>query len=72
MGKYISKFEKEEIDSETFMELTEVHLKDMGLPIGPRRKILKYIRESSQNVRQSNEDLFFLFRDLFGRMPKKC
>ena len=43
LGEYAGVFEMERVDRDALPDLTEDDLKDMGLPIGPRRKILKAI-----------------------------
>lgn len=43
LEKYIEAFTANEIDFDTLRHLTEHDLKDLGLPIGPRRKILAAI-----------------------------
>jgi class 3 adenylate cyclase/tetratricopeptide (TPR) repeat protein len=45
LTEFASVFEEERIDFETLPELTDLDLKDLGLPLGPRRKLLKAIRE---------------------------
>ncbi len=43
LGKYAELFALHEIDEETLPHLTNQDLKEMGLPIGPRRKLLTAI-----------------------------
>lgn len=38
-GRYIELFEQHEIDADALPALTESHLKEMGLPLGPRVKL---------------------------------
>ena len=45
LEKYARVFEENEITHAALPELTEVDLKEMGLPIGPRRIVLKAARE---------------------------
>ena len=45
LDRYAPAFRDQEIDAESLRELTEADLERMGLPIGPRRKLLKAIRE---------------------------
>ncbi|MBV8408733.1 MAG: AAA family ATPase [Alphaproteobacteria bacterium] len=45
LGKYARGFVENEIDTGTLPMLTEEDLRELGLPIGPRRKILAAIRE---------------------------
>jgi len=44
LQKYASVFEEHEIDLDVVPDLTEADLDDLGLPIGPRRKIIKAAR----------------------------
>jgi hypothetical protein len=41
LGEYVQMFINEQIDLEALMLLSEEDLITMGLPLGPRRKILK-------------------------------
>ncbi|MDH3714333.1 MAG: hypothetical protein OET44_10855, partial [Gammaproteobacteria bacterium] len=45
LGKYSTVFEVHEIDLDALSEVTDEDLKELGLPIGPRRKILKAARK---------------------------
>lgn len=45
LEKYASVFREEEVDFETLLDLKEDDLKEMGLPLGPRRKIWKAITQ---------------------------
>ncbi len=42
-GRYAELFETHEIDGEALGALTDAHLKELGIPIGPRAKLLKAI-----------------------------
>jgi class 3 adenylate cyclase len=46
LAQHAEAFEAQEIDLEALPELSDDDLKEMGLAIGPRRKVLKAIRES--------------------------
>lgn len=46
-GRYADRFEASEIDGEALPALTDAHLKELGIPIGPRAKLLKAIGELS-------------------------
>ena len=46
LGEYADGFEAERIDLETLPELSDEDLKGLGLPLGPRRKILRAARSS--------------------------
>ena len=41
VGKYASKFEEEEVDLQQMSTLTLDDLRDMGIPLGPRKKIIE-------------------------------
>ncbi len=43
-GRFADAFEENEIDGETLLELTDEHLKDFGIALGPRLKLLKAIQ----------------------------
>ena len=43
LGAHAEAFEAEQIDLEALPDITEADLKDMGLPIGPRRKLLRAV-----------------------------
>jgi class 3 adenylate cyclase/predicted ATPase len=45
LGQYEAVFRENEIDTEILNELTDQHLKDLGVPLGHRLKILRAIRE---------------------------
>ncbi|MDA1075906.1 MAG: AAA family ATPase [Proteobacteria bacterium] len=45
--RFIEVFEANEIDGEALLELTEEHLREMGIALGPRLKILKAITHLS-------------------------
>ncbi len=47
LGEYSQIFESQKIDLETLPYLTEDDLKEMALPIGPRRKILVAISKGT-------------------------
>jgi hypothetical protein len=47
LGDYAEAFEANRIDADVLPHLTERDLSDLGLPVGPRRKILVAIRELS-------------------------
>ena len=40
LGKYAGKFQKEEIDVVALRRVTDKDLQTMGVPLGPRKKIL--------------------------------
>src|SRR5260370_34539814 len=43
LGQYQSTFRENEIESDVLSELTESDLEKLGLPLGPRKRILKAI-----------------------------
>src|SRR5215813_13919646 len=43
LERFAELFEREEVTSANLPELTEADLKDLGLPLGPRKTILKAI-----------------------------
>ena len=45
LDKYLATFEKDEVDYEGFLELDDNELKEMKIPIGARKKIVKEIEE---------------------------
>ena len=45
LGDYISVFSDQQIDGEVLGELTDADLKELGIPLGPRKKLLKAIAE---------------------------
>src|SRR5207237_7833313 len=44
LGKYATAFAEQEIDFDLLPLLTEADVRELGLPIGPRRKLLEAIR----------------------------
>ncbi|TRY77153.1 hypothetical protein TCAL_00067 [Tigriopus californicus] len=50
LSSYISVFQKQKIDLETLMELNEQNLMEMDMEIGPRKKILKAIKERQDDM----------------------
>ena len=45
LDDYLSTFEKNKLDYEGFLELNDNELREMSIPIGPRKKIAKKIQE---------------------------
>ncbi len=43
LGKYTETFAEHEVDAEVLPELSDADLKDLGIPLGPRKKLLKAI-----------------------------
>ncbi|XP_074837982.1 triacylglycerol hydrolase DDHD2 isoform X2 [Carettochelys insculpta] len=52
LSEYYSVFKKEKVDMQALTLCSEKELKDMGIPLGPRMKILHYVRpkEESQDA----------------------
>ena len=44
-GKYAALFEQNEIDFDSVKELSEDDLRELGIPMGPRKKILRAIAD---------------------------
>ena len=47
LGQYEGAFRESEIDADVLPELTEQHLKDLGVSLGLRLKMIRAIRELS-------------------------
>jgi hypothetical protein len=47
LGQYEGTFRKHEIEADVLSELTEADLEKIGLPLGPRKRILKAIANLS-------------------------
>ena len=47
MSEYAHRFAENRIDFSILPDLTDQHLKDLGLPLGDRLKLLRAIRELS-------------------------
>lgn len=54
---YLSKIHEEQIDLETLKMCSEGDLKEMGLPMGPRKKLLSYMKELSQKQSQQKAEM---------------
>ena len=55
-GRFADLFEENEIDAEALPELTDQHLKELGIALGPRVKLLKAIqqlREAGSSTEES-------------------
>ena len=42
-GQYATAFAEEQIDDEVLLELTDADLKGLGIPLGPRKKLLRAV-----------------------------
>lgn len=55
LSEYLSTFETEKIDVESLLMCTVDDLKEMGIPLGPRKKLAKFVKEklAKQAARQA-------------------
>ena len=44
LAEFVGAFEAERVDLDTLPDLTDADLKEIGLPLGPRRRLLKAVR----------------------------
>jgi hypothetical protein len=72
LGQYESRFRESEIDADVLPELTEADLEKLGLPLGPRKRILKAIQIwVKRRRRRELKALHFrqrMWRDLIPRI----
>jgi hypothetical protein len=54
LGQYAQTFAENEIDVSVLPHLTDQDLKDIGVPLGPRRKILAAISKDANTVQGVN------------------
>uniref|UniRef100_A0A8B9GY67 SEC23 interacting protein n=1 Tax=Astyanax mexicanus TaxID=7994 RepID=A0A8B9GY67_ASTMX len=47
LSEYLSTFEQEKIDVESLLMCTVDDLKEMGIPLGPRKKFAKFVKEKA-------------------------
>jgi hypothetical protein len=47
LGKYLQLFAEQEIDTSVPPDLTDADLEKIGLPLGPRKKILRAIAQDA-------------------------
>ncbi|KAF7710373.1 SEC23-interacting protein [Silurus meridionalis] len=47
LSEYLSTFEEEKIDVESLLMCTVEDLKEMGIPLGPRKKLAKFVKEKA-------------------------
>lgn len=59
LSEYQTTFEKEKIDIESFLMCTVDDLKEMGIPLGPRKKLAKFVKEkaSKMAVQEKKEEI---------------
>src|SRR5215813_11470620 len=55
LGQYAQTFAENEIDVSVLPHLTDQDLKDIGVPLGPRRKILAAISKDANTVQGVNQ-----------------
>ncbi|KAM4607639.1 SEC23-interacting protein [Polymixia lowei] len=58
LSEYTSTFDEEKIDIESFLMCTIEDLKEMGIPLGPRKKIAKFVKDrlNKQATRQAAQE----------------
>ncbi|XP_036163550.1 SEC23-interacting protein isoform X1 [Myotis myotis] len=52
LSEYVSTFEKEKIDMESLLMCTVDDLKEMGIPLGPRKKIANFVKDKAAKLEQ--------------------
>ncbi|XP_045424772.1 SEC23-interacting protein isoform X2 [Lemur catta] len=52
LAEYVSTFEKEKIDMESLLMCTVDDLKEMGIPLGPRKKIANFVEHKAAKLEQ--------------------
>ncbi|NXN27454.1 S23IP protein, partial [Nycticryphes semicollaris] len=52
LSEYTSTFEKEQIDMESLLMCTVDDLKEMGIPLGPRKKIANFVKDRAAKQEQ--------------------
>uniref|UniRef100_A0A8C7ALE6 SEC23-interacting protein n=1 Tax=Neovison vison TaxID=452646 RepID=A0A8C7ALE6_NEOVI len=52
LSEYVSTFEKEKIDMESLLMCTVDDLKEMGIPLGPRKKIANFVKQKAAKLEQ--------------------
>ncbi|KAG8517366.1 SEC23-interacting protein [Galemys pyrenaicus] len=52
LSEYVSTFEKEKIDMESLLMCTVDDLKEMGIPLGPRKKIANFVKHKAAKLEQ--------------------
>src|SRR5215471_19070895 len=58
MSEYAQRFAENRIDFSVLPELTDQHLKDLGIALGDRLKMLRAIRELTGTVPSSPQSVF--------------
>ena len=67
LERYEATFRENEIDADALPELTEAHLKELGLPLGPRLKLLKAAAVLRHDVSSSTFNTPTVARPEIGR-----
>ena len=57
LDKYIEAFTANEVDFDSLRHLSEDDLKELGLPIGPRRKVLAAIAELDDEAKSASRSM---------------
>ena len=60
LGQYEATFRESEIEADVLPELTETDLEKIGLPLGPRKRILKAIANLGGADKASGEEIYQL------------
>ncbi|XP_044071242.1 SEC23-interacting protein isoform X1 [Siniperca chuatsi] len=70
LSEYKSTFDEERIDIESFLMCTIEDLKEMGIPLGPRKKIAKFVKErvNKQAARQAAQQKKAEVKDLVSQV----
>ena len=53
LGQYEDRFRENEIEADVLPELTDADLEKLGLPLGPRKRILKAIANLGEALKTS-------------------
>jgi class 3 adenylate cyclase len=74
LGKYAAAFAEQEIDFDLLPLLTEADVRELGLPIGPRRRLLEAIAAlrgatPTQDGKPERRQLTIMFADLANSTP---
>ncbi len=71
LGQYGDLFEAHQIDGEALLALTDAHLRELGIPLGPRAKLLKALERlqperAASAAAAERRQLTVMFVDLVG------
>ncbi|GAB6025018.1 hypothetical protein CHUAL_010128 [Chamberlinius hualienensis] len=70
LESFFELFEKEKLDMDSIAMCTDSDLKDLGLPLGPRKKILTYIQEHKANLDSEKSDKFTDMPKIDSQLPR--